>query len=269
MNKQYKFGVIGAGFMSHAILKGIVDNNFLSPDQIICADISLYALNRMSDELKISTTTNNLEVANNSEFILFAIKPQNFPAVAEEIKSANPKKIISIMAGVKRSKIKIYFNDNCKVARCMPNLPCSIGKGAMGIDITDYNDKNDFDFIKNIFSCLGEVMPLTEDKLDAVTGVSGSGPAYVYLFIKSLIDAGVEQGLSENEAKTLAIQTVIGGAEMAKVTTDKSLDDLIKAVSSKGGTTIEAMKSFENDGFCEIVKRAVKAATDRSKELSK
>jgi pyrroline-5-carboxylate reductase len=220
--------------------------------------------------LGVNTTTDNKYVAENSEFLLFAVKPQSFPEVAASIKGVCPEKVITIMAGVKKAYIKNSLGVGLiKVARCMPNLPCSIGSGMMGIDMSDFNSNvDDTDFITNLFDNMGQVLSISEDKLDAVTGISGSGPAYVFMFIDSLIDAGVKQGLTRDEAKTLAVQTVIGGAEMVQHEQQKTLPELILSVCSKGGTTIEAVKVFENNNFSDIISDAVDACVKRSKELS-
>lgn len=151
----------------------------------------------------------------------------------------------------------------------MPNLPCSIGSGAMGVDMSDFNENpDDTQFITMLFNCLGVVLSLSEDKLDAVTGISGSAPAYVFMFIDGLIEAGVKRGLTRDEAATLAAQTVLGSAELL-LNGDKPIPELIKSVCSKGGTTIEAVKVLEERDLCGIVDDAVEACVNRSKELSK
>lgn len=150
----------------------------------------------------------------------------------------------------------------------MPNLPCSIGSGMMGVDMTDFNKSpDDTEFISKLFDCMGTVLSIEESKMDAVTGISGSGPAYVFMFIDSLIDAGVKQGLTKDEAKVLAVQTVLGGAETV-LHSSENLSDLIMRVCSKGGTTIEAVKVLEENNFRGIVNDAVDACVKRSKELS-
>lgn len=174
------------------------------------------------------------------------------------------------MAGVKKNTIKNALGVGViKVARCMPNLPCTIGSGAIGIDMTDFNSStDDTDFISNIFNSLGKILSVDESKMDAVTGISGSGPAYAFLFIDALIDAGVKQGLTKKEAKLLAAQTVLGAAEMVQ-REEQTLSELIMQVCSKGGTTIEAVKVFEEKNFSNIVSEAVEACVKRSQELSK
>lgn len=269
MKKRYKLGVIGCGFMANAIIKGVVLSDFLSGRKIIVSDTDQNKLQNIQDELGVHVTSDNREVAQNCEFLLFAVKPQTFDAVAKGLEGVCPEKVISIMAGVKKAYIKNSLGVGLiKVARCMPNLPCSIGSGMMGVDMSDYNkNPDDTEFIAMLFDCMGQVLSVSESKMDAVTGISGSGPAYVFMFIDALIDAGVKQGLTREEAKTLAIQTVIGGAEMVQHS-EKSLSELIMNVCSKGGTTIEAVKVFEQNDFRGIVSKAVDACVKRSKELS-
>lgn len=269
MKKRYKLGVIGCGFMASAILKGVVLSEFLSGRKIIVSDVDSDKLDNIREELGVNVTTFNREVAENSEFLLFAVKPQTFAEAAKGLEGICPEKVISIMAGVKKSYIKNSLGVGLiKVARCMPNLPCSIGSGMMGVDMSDYNkNPDDTEFITKLFDCLGQVLSVSESKIDAVTGISGSGPAYVFMFIDALIDAGVKQGLTKDEAKALAVQTVIGGAEMVQHS-EKPLSELIMNVCSKGGTTIEAVKVFEQKNFREIISEAVAACVNRSKELS-
>lgn len=269
MKKQYKLGIIGCGFMANAIVKCICESEYLKARKMIVSDNSHAKLDAVADEYGVNVTDDNRYLAENSEYILFAVKPQNFPEVAKEIASVKVDKVISIMAGVKKSTIKNGLGVGViKVARCMPNLPCSIGCGMMGVDMSDYNDNtDDIEFIYNLFDCLGSVLSVSEDKLDAVTGISGSGPAYAFLFIDGLVDAGVRQGLTTDEAKLLAVQTVFGSCQML-METDKSLSELIAGVCSKGGTTIEAVKVFEDNRFRGVISDAVEACVKRSKELS-
>ena len=265
MEKKFKLGVIGAGFMSTAIVQGVIRAGNIDAKSIIVSDVNQSALDKIS-QLGISVTLDNSSLVNSSEFVLFAVKPQNLASVLAGIKDFCCDKFVSIMAGVKKSKIKEFF-PNAKVCRCMPNTPCSISSGAVGIDYTDYSDQKDLDFIKSLFNPLAEVVSVTEDKLNAVTGVSGSSPAYFYLFLKGVVNAGIEQGLDEKDALTLAVNTMIGSGKMVLKNADKSLDDLINAVCSKGGTTIEAVKVYEQSGLTEITSKAVDACVKRSAEL--
>ena len=178
---------------------------------------------------------------------MFAVKPQNLNDVLSVIKGCDCEKFISIMAGVKKQKIKSVFL-NAKVARCMPNTPCSIGCGAVGLDISEFSG-DDAGFIVNLLQSIASVSLVGEDKLNAVTGISGSAPAYFYLFLKGIIDAGVKNGLSYDEAKKLATSTMIGAGKMVENNPDKDIEQLIDAVCSKGGTTIEAVKVYKEKWF--------------------
>ncbi|MCD8371983.1 MAG: pyrroline-5-carboxylate reductase [Clostridia bacterium] len=267
MKKQFKLGIIGCGFMAQSILKGVILSDLLRAKKVIVSDPDENSLDKAA-ELGVIGTNDNKYVAENSEFVLIAVKPQSFPDVVKSLDGAMPEKVISIMAGVKKEKIKALLGRHSKVARCMPNLPCSIGSGVIGVDMSDFNsDVADTDFIGSVLNCLGTTLSISESKMDAVTGISGSGPAYVFMFIDGLIDAGVKQGLTKNEATILAVQTVIGSAELVNES-DCSVPELIKKVCSKGGTTIEAVKVFQNRNFSSIIDEAVTACTNRSKELS-
>ena len=170
------------------------------------------------------------------------------------------------MAGVKKEKIKSIIN-NSQVVRCMPNTPCSIGKGVVGVDISDIINEQDKLFIMSLLNSFAKVVCLDEDKMHAVTGVSGSAPAYFYLFAKGLIQAGVKNGLTEEQAKIFVVNTMIGAGEMVNSNPDKTLDELINAVCSKGGTTIEAVKVYNENNLEDISLKAVNACVKRSKEL--
>ncbi len=265
MKKKFKLGVIGAGFMSTAIVKGVIGAGQLNKEDIIVSDAFPVALDKMAEN-GVRVTSSNLELANNSEFVLFAVKPQSLDEVLISISGADCNKFISIMAGVKKEKIKKSFT-NVLVARCMPNTPCAIGSGAIGLDLSDFDCDADKNFIKGLLEPLASVVLVEEEKLNAVTGVSGSAPAYFYLFLKGVVEAGVKQGLTYEQAKQLATSTMIGAGKMVEVNQDKTLDELINAVCSKGGTTIEAVKVYNESGLSEITNKAVDACVKRAFEL--
>lgn len=269
MKKQYKLGVIGAGFMAQAILKGAIYSDSIKPKKIIVSDASEQALEKL-EYLGVNRTRSNADVADNCEYLLIAVKPQNFEAVAESIRGVPVEKVITIMAGVRKDSVRsALLGTAVKVARAMPNLPCSIGSGMVALDAEEFaGNIDDCAFIDSLFSNCGTVLNVSEEKLNAVTGISGSGPAYVYLFIDGLIKAGVAHGLTEDEAKTLAVTTVYGGAEMVAHAEDKSIDELVSAVCSKGGTTIQAVDSFRRDDLEGVIARAVDACVKRAEELS-
>ena len=269
MEKKFKFGVIGAGFMAYSIVSGALNAGYLSPSEIIVSDVNPSSLEKFSVK-GVSVTTSNADVLNLSEYVLFAVKPQNFSDALNGIDIYSCKKFISIMAGVKKSSVKRALNDeSVKVARCMPNTPCSVGNGAVGADLFDFDDEKDVNFIEKLFSSFAKVVIVDETKLNAVTGVSGSSPAYFYLFIKCLADAGVKQGLSYKDAVQLAVNTMIGSGKMILNNPEKDLDELISAVCSKGGTTIQAINVFNEGGLSEMTEKAVDACVKRAEELEK
>lgn len=265
MEKKFKLGVIGAGFMASSIISGAIRAGCVSPDDVIVSDINQNSLDKIST-FGVSTTFDSSEVCNNSEYVIIAVKPQNFNEVSEKIAKCFCNKYISIMAGVKIEKIKSLLGQ-VKVARCMPNTPCSVSSGAVGIDVSDFIDNKERQFIISLFSSFATVSVLPESLINAVTGISGSSPAYFYLFAKSVIEAGVNNGLPYEDAKNLAVNTMIGAGKMILANPDRSIDELISSVCSKGGTTIEAVKVFEQLQLTNITGKAVDACIKRASEL--
>jgi len=248
--------------MATAIVKGALDSGFLFPDQILISDVSEAQLARFSD-FGVITTTDNKYLSSACETLLFAVKPQSAAEIFSEIKDTiTAQTVISIMAGVKLSSISKVLGQRNYV-RVMPNTPALIGKGVSAVAAPS----GDYGIAKRLFSALGEVVEIDEEYFDAVTSVSGSGPAYVYLFLKAMIDGGVEGGLPYEVSQKLTVCTAIGAAHMLALS-DKPLDALIDAVCSKGGTTIEAIESFKKDGLEKIVKTGIAKCRARSKELS-
>lgn len=186
MKKQYKLGVIGGGFMAHAILKGVIYSDFLKPKKIIVADPSGEALEKLK-YLGVNTTANNRDVADNCEFLLFAVKPQNFLAVADSLRGVPVEKAITIMAGVKKQKVKdLLFGNDIRVARAMPNLPCSIGSGVTALDLSEFEDSvDDCAFVDSVFNCLGNVLCVPEEKLNAVTESAAAAP-HMYICLSTV-----------------------------------------------------------------------------------
>ena len=264
MEKNFKLGVIGAGFMANAIIKGVLEAKVLNPNDIIVNDINENALLNLKNK-GLSVSMDKEEVFANAEYVLLAVKPQTF--VSFDVYN-NVDKVISIMAGINKAKIKEKFI-GAKVVRCMPNTPVSVGLGAVGIDVSDLTEEKDVEFVKSLFSNVSKVAFVSEDKLSAITGISGSAPAYFYLFAKSLIDAGVNQGLTKEEAERMVLATMAGSQKMLENRGDKSIEDLITAVCSKGGTTIEAMKVFNKENLPLTVDKAVKSCVNRANELEK
>lgn len=260
---MYKLGVIGAGNMATGIVRGVL--NFLSPSDIIISDVSESQLTHFAS-LGVSTTTDNLSVCKNSGYVLFAIKPQYFAVAAERIRgNIQSGKVISIMAGLKIEKIRAALGD-VSIARVMPNMPAMVGAGMSCVTFADCSSE-DKAFVLDCFRSCGKAIEVSESDMDAVTSVSGSGPAYVYMFIQGMIEGGISGGLSPEIAKELTLQTFVGAVEMARNKED--LNAAIDAVCSKGGTTIEAIKHYKENNLTEIIKEGVEKCRKRSEELSR
>jgi len=265
MMNKYKLGIIGAGNMSTAISSGVVGSGMLAAKDVLVSDISAEYLSR-AIALGVDTTTDNTYLAEHSEYVLFAVKPQSFPDIAATLKGKmKDVRVISIMAGVKASTLMDSL-DVQKVCRVMPNTPCMIGYGMSALCFNGYS-KEEKAFALRIFSAMGEAVEMDESKFDAVTSVSGSGPAYVYMFIDGMIKGGMNGGLSYEEAKKLTLATMIGGAKMIEKS-DKSIEQLIDAVCSKGGTTIQAVTHYRNEHLTEIIAEGVDRCRARSVEMT-
>lgn len=250
--------------MGRAVAEGAVRSGFLSPEQIGFSEPDRERARALEGE-GFSVLAGGA-LARSCDYLLFAVKPQAFSEAAKELADLPPV-LLTIMAGKTKASIRSVLGcPDVRIARAMPNLPCSVGEGVTGLDASECTEEERA-FAVRLFSSLGEVVEVDESQLNAVTGISGSGPAYVYLFLQSLTRAGMEQGLTEEQAKALALKTTIGGARLAE-RSEKSYRELIAAVSSKGGTTVAALDSFANDDFGGAVSRAVQAAVKRAEELS-
>ena len=262
MEKKFTLGIIGAGNMASAILGGVLRGGLLRADRIAVSDRDPEKLAVMAQN-GVYTTADNREVASLSEYLMFAVKPQVAPAVFEEIAPViSAGTVVSIMAGVPVAKLRAALGERNYV-RVMPNTPALVGEG---MSVIAFEEGARSQFVADIFASIGKVAELGESKFDAVTSLSGSGPAYVYMFIEALIDGGVEGGLDPETAKLLAIQTVRGSAKMVAVSS-RPVGELIDAVCSKGGTTIQAVDSFREDGLEDIVRKGMAKCKKRSEEL--
>lgn len=264
-----RIGFIGIGNMACAIINGMLNSKIYNPCDIFVFDLD--ENKRSAMKLKgINICTTSLEVANKSEYIILAIKPQNYNVVLEEIKDSidNDHVMVSIAAGISIDFIKSYFNATCSVVRVMPNTPLLLGQGATAICGCDNIPEDKLKIVYDIFSASGMVEFLTEDKMNAVISINGSSPAYIYLFVKSMLDYAETQGIDYQIAMNLICKTLQGSADMI-IKSGKTLDELIKMVSSPGGTTLEALKVLEENKFHDLIIKAMKSCTLRAEELSK
>ncbi len=263
-----KIGFIGAGQMAKALAAGIVTGNHQAT--FLISDPSDEARNTFSllvGAERVGLATSNQEVFEQCQIVFLAVKPQ-YLDVALAALQINPKirpLIVSVIAGVPIAKI-VELTGIDRVIRVMPNTPCLVGQGVCGVAFPEGVGEQDIDQVRSFLDPMGLVMTVSEPLLDSVTGLSGSGPAFVFAFMESLIQGAVETGMSREIATELAIQTVLGAAALVKET-GEPISTLRKRVTSPGGTTLAGLNALKQYDFHTAVVAAVKAATDRSREL--
>ena len=265
-----KIGVIGAGKIGSAIARGVIRAGLAAKENVMASDVSDALRQAAAQDLAIKVTADNGALCDFADIIILAVKPQIVDPVAREIakKLGTTKLLVSVAAGVPLSRIEAGLTQGARVVRVMPNLPCVVGAGAAGYAGGAHATAADLAKVGAILNSFGVGMAVEEKYLDAVTGLSGSGPAYVFLFMEALADGGVQVGLARDVALKLAMQTVYGAAKMA-LEGNKHLGELKDEVTSPGGTTIAGLYAMEQRGFHGTVMDAVVSATRRSQELGK
>lgn len=269
MNEKI-LGFVGAGNMAGAIIHGIVGTKTISPQRIYVFDLHQEKREALQLSAGVHPADSLKELAEKCDILFLAVKPQSFPEVLADLKPmVNEQKLfVSIAAGISSRYITDSLGYNCPVIRTMPNTPLLIGKGATAMCRTENVSDDNFDLLKSLFSSCGTVTVLEEDQMNAVISVSGSSPAYIYLFAKAVINSAVKQGIDADTALQLICQTLEGSAGMLR-NPDTTPDALIKVVSSRGGTTLKALDVFYEHGFEQIVDEAMTACTKRAEELGK
>ncbi len=263
---MFKVGIIGGGNMGEAIIRGLINSGLVSSTDIIVSEINNERRDYLVNRYNIAGTDNNERVAKLAEIIILAVKPKDLENVVKPIASFLKEKVlISVLAGTTIYKIK-YIAPEAKVVRVMPNTPALIGEGAIAVTFDEKITEEDRENVLNILRTLGEVLEVDESLMDVVTGLSGSGPAYVFTFIDALAQGGVKGGLSYPDALKLAVQTVLGSAKLLKELGEHPCV-LRDKVTSPAGTTIYGLHELEKGSLRDTVINAVEAATKRSKEL--
>jgi pyrroline-5-carboxylate reductase len=269
MLEKKTIGFIGAGNMAETLLRGLISTRRSKPDRIICSDVRPERLESLKESYGIQITTANTTVAQSADIILYAIKPQIMAEVVTETASAldGSKLVISIAAGVPLTAIESLIPKDLPLIRAMPNLCVAVQEGATALCAGSHAGKEDVDQAMTIFSSVGRCVLLKEHHLmDAVTGLSGSGPAYIFVLMDALSDAGVKMGLSRQQARILSAQTVLGAAKMV-LETQYHPGELKDMVTSPGGTAIAGLHALEKGGLRAAVTHAVEAATRRAQQL--
>jgi pyrroline-5-carboxylate reductase len=265
-----KIGFIGAGNMGEALVKGVLKAELLSPQGVYASDIREVRLQKLQYDCGITTFKDNKELILKARIIVLAVKPQNMEELLSEIAPVINKEhlVISIAAGITTPYIARHFKGEVPIIRVMPNTPALIQEGASALAGGKGVSKGDLDIAQRLFDSVGKTVVVDESLMDAVTGLSGSGPAYFFLFIEILTDAGVKVGLPRSIALQLSTQTCLGAARMIFETGEKP-DKLRDMVTSKGGTTISGLIAMEAGNIRKTIIDGVEAATRRSKELGK
>ncbi len=261
---------IGAGNMASSIIGGLVEQGY--PASLIhAADPDIAQLAKLKKENGIHTTTDNQQAIAEADALILAVKPQVMGAVCAPLSGTVRQKrplIISIAAGIKVSNLIDWLGDDLPVVRTMPNTPALVQSGATGLYANQYVTKMQQDIATTIFGAIGMTRWFDqEEDMDRVVAVSGSGPAYFFLVMEAIEQAGVKLGLSPSIARDLTVQTALGAAKLAQAS-DVELAELRRRVTSPGGTTEAALKVLQEGGLVELFDRALIAASDRSKELA-
>jgi len=269
MLNDKKIAIIGTGNMGEALVGGLIASQSSKPKNIICSDIRQEKLYQVKSKFKVRTTTNNLKAVAEANIIIYAVKPQIMSATLTETaaKLDMSKLVISIAAGVPLAAMEACINKDLRLIRVMPNIAAFVKEAASAIAAGAHATKEDIGLAMEIFNSIGKCIFLKENYLmDAITGLSGSGPAYIFLIVDALADAGVKMGLSRQDSLFLAAQTVLGAAKLL-IETQEHPGQLKDRVTSPGGTAIAGLATLESGGLRTTLINAVEAATLRSKEL--
>lgn len=262
-------GFIGAGNMGGAILKGAINSGFLKPDEIMISDLNKELVAQTSQTYGVAAAADNCALVSACDWILLAVKPVYLQGVIQEIrKKCQGKKIISIAAGWTVEKLHASFGPGCQLLRVMPNTPALVGAGYAALCAETTLEPADLEWAKRLFGTLGKVEVLPERLFDAVTAVTGSSPAYVFMFIEAMADAAVRLGMTRPMAIEAAAQAVFGSAKMV-LDTHQHPAVLKDQVCSPAGTTIEAVQALEKAGFRSAVMEAMAACADKSQAMAK
>ena len=267
---EQSIGFIGAGNMASSIIGGLVQSGY-APNKIWAADPSTEQTKNIQQQYKVQIAANNIELAKSVDILVLAVKPQIMKLACQEIEGASKTNqlFISIAAGIETKTIARWLNlPNAAIIRCMPNTPALLNYSATGLYANSGVSDQQKEFAEQIMNAIGITQWVNNEELiDSITAVSGSGPAYFFLLMEAMIDAGVKLGLTPEVSQELVRQTALGASMMYDQNTT-SAKQLRKNVTSPGGTTEQAIKSFQDNGFESIVEQALTKAKDRAAELS-
>jgi pyrroline-5-carboxylate reductase len=268
MNKT--IGFIGSGNMAQAMIGGIVKSQLVASENIMASDPDAAKLEYLKSHYGITTVENNMDIAAASDILILAVKPFMYGAIIEEIKDYVKEGVIivTIAAGIDIAFVEKGFEKAVKVVRTMPNTPALVGEGMSALCRNSLVSSEELDLVVKIFESFGKAEIIEERLIDAIPAISGSSPAYVYMFIEALADGGVLQGIPRDKAYKLAAQAVLGAAKMV-LETGEHPGSLKDKVCSPGGTTIEAVYTLEKNNFRGAVISAMESCTEKALKMSK
>lgn len=269
MSAELKIGFLGAGKMADILARGIIRAGLLTAGDVIASDPSEAARASFAKDVGAKTTESNAEVAKFADVLVLAVKPDHVGSVLADIRGSFTAKhcLISIATGATAAKLEAGLGAGARIIRAMPNTPALVGAGATGFTLGKSALPEDGELAQRLFSAVGLAFQVKEPVLDVFTGLSGSGPAYVYIIIEALGDGGVAEGLPREFAVRLAAQTLLGGAKMV-LETGLHPGTLKDMVASPGGTTIEGIHELEKGRLRGTIMSAVRAGTDKSRKMA-
>jgi pyrroline-5-carboxylate reductase len=265
---QRRIAVIGTGKIGEALIKGLCASGWRKPSEIVATDIHPELLQAIKERCGVETSESNCDAVKNAAVIVIAVKPQDLPALLEEIGDGltSEQTVLSVAAAVRTATIEKHLSANVPVVRAMPNTPATVQEGMAGICAGAYAGEEHLALAEEVLAHLGAVVRVHEKDMDAVTAVSGSGPAYFALLAEAMIEAGILLGLSREISTQLVVQTMFGTAKLLR---DEHIHpvELRENVTSPGGTTIRAIRELERAGIRAAFLNAIQAAMERSREL--
>ncbi len=269
MNDDMKLGVMGCGNMGEAIARGIVASNVVYTGNLYFYHIDKAKAEYLRSSLNANTVDSSEELANKCDALLLAVKPQDIEGLLREIGRLldSSKLVISVAAGITIEKIKRFLNLEVRVARAMPNMAVRVNQAISAVCYDKYVTFGDKNFVNKIFMSVGDTVEVDESKMDAVTAVSGSGPAYFFYLAEVLEKSAVAMGIDKNKARRLAVKTALGSAELLKEGASDA-EKLRGRITSKGGTTEAAFRVFAEKKLGDILEQGIREAAKRAKELS-
>ncbi len=264
-----RIGFIGVGNMGYAMLSGVVSSGFVSADDVWASNKSSDRLDMVRDDFGVNVTSENRELVKNCDVVIVAVKPNVIDGVLKEISDClrDGCILVSVAAGFSIEDIENCVGNSCKVCRVMPNTPCLVGEGMSAICRNENVSDDDLNVVEDIFSCFGKCEVIDESLMDCVMGVSGSSPAYVFMFMEAMADAAVLSGMKMDMAYEFVGQSVLGAAKML-LETGKHPGELKDMVCSPAGTTIKAVEVLERYGLRNAVIQGQLACVEKSKEMN-